>query len=166
MRWVLYLIPVYASYPWHTSHFPYWGRAFERDSFNFFRGVYYDNLLIRQKRDESCHRPILKRKAVTLTKLSWILARMQNLVKSAMMMMLKMKKIVPLSACEIPFCQNVCKLMFGINVSNLNFRIKINPVKQPIQSNSVGSWHVSHCGTLAFDYHLNHGFIVLKNLFK
>ena len=29
--------------------------------------------------------------------------------------------------------------------------IQINPIKQPIQSNSVGSWHVSH---------LNHGFIV------
>ena len=40
---------------------------------------------------------------------------------------------------------------------------ELNSVKQPIKGNSVGSWHVSHCWTPAFDYHLNHGFIVLKH---
>ena len=50
-----------------------------------------------------------------------------------------MKKIVPFVTCEITFGRNVCVLMFGINVSNLIFRLKIFPVKQPIQSNSVGS---------------------------
>ena len=54
--------------------------------------------------------------------------------------------------------------MFGINVSNVNFRIKVNPVKQPIQCNPVSSGHVSHCWTSAFEYHLNHGFIVLKDI--
>ena len=54
--------------------------------------------------------------------------------------------------------------MFGINVSNLNFRIKIDPVKQPIQSNSVGSWHMSQCGTSTFYYHFNHGIIVTKDI--
>ena len=76
----------------------------------------------------------------------------------------EMKKIIPFVTCEITFGQYVCELMFGIKVSNLNFRIKVNPVKQPIQSNSVGSWHMSHCGTSAFDYHLNHGFIILKDI--
>ena len=51
----------------------------------------------------------------------------------------QLKKIIPYVTCEITFGQNVCELMFGINVSNLNFRIKINPVKQLIESNSVGS---------------------------
>ena len=51
----------------------------------------------------------------------------------------QMKKIIPFVTCEITFGQNVCELMFGINASNLNFRIMINPVKQPIQRNSVGS---------------------------
>ena len=51
----------------------------------------------------------------------------------------QMKKIVPHIACEIPFGQNVCELMFVIHVSNLGLTIKINPVKQPIQGNSVGS---------------------------
>ena len=74
----------------------------------------------------------------------------------------QMKKIVPSVTCEISFGQNVYKLMFGINVSNLNFRIKINPVKRPIQSNSVGSGHVSHCGTSAFYFFFNHGFLVCK----
>ena len=40
---------------------------------------------------------------------------------------------------------------------------KINPIKQPVQNNPVVSWHMSHCRTPAFDYHLNHGFIVLKD---
>ena len=66
----------------------------------------------------------------------------------------QMKKIVPLITCEIPFSQNVCELMFGVNVTDLNFGIQISPVKQPIQSNSVGSWHMSHCGTSTFDNHL------------
>ena len=74
----------------------------------------------------------------------------------------QMKKIIPFVTCEITLGENVCELMFGIDVSNLNFGTRINPVKQPIQSNSVGSWHMSHCGTSAIDYHINHGFIILK----
>ena len=76
----------------------------------------------------------------------------------------QMKKIVPFVTCEIDFGQNVCELMFGVDVPELTFKIQVNPIKQPIQSNSVSSWHVSHCGTLAFDYHLNHGFIILKDI--
>ena len=51
----------------------------------------------------------------------------------------QMKKIVPLITCAIPFSPHVCELVFGVNVTHVNFRIEINPVKQPIQSNSVGS---------------------------
>ena len=74
------------------------------------------------------------------------------------------KKIVPFVTCEITFGQNVCELMFGFTVSNLNFRIKINPVKQPIQSKSVGQEYMSHRGTSTFSYHFHHGFIVLKDI--
>ena len=70
----------------------------------------------------------------------------------------QMKK-VPFVTCENIFGQYVCELMFGVDVSNLNSFIKIKSVKQPIQSNSVG---MSHCGTSAFDYHLNQGFIIFK----
>ena len=75
----------------------------------------------------------------------------------------QMKKIVPFVTCEITFGQNVCDLMFGVKVSNLNFRIKINSVKQPIQSNSEFLTHVSLWAS-AFDCHVNHGFIILKNI--
>ena len=51
----------------------------------------------------------------------------------------QLKKIVPLITCEIPFSQHVCELVFGISVTDLNLRVQINPVKQPIQSNSAGS---------------------------
>ena len=40
--------------------------------------------------------------------------------------------------------------------------VQIDSVKQPIQSNSVGPWDMSHRGTSAFDNHLNHGLIVVK----
>ena len=74
------------------------------------------------------------------------------------------KKILPSVTCEITFGQDVCEWMFGINVSTLYFRVKIYPAKQPIQSNSVDSWQLSHCGTSAFYYHPNQGFIVLKDV--
>ena len=45
----------------------------------------------------------------------------------------QMKKIVPIVTC------NVCELMFGVDVPNLNLGMQKNPIKQPIQSNSVGS---------------------------
>ena len=76
----------------------------------------------------------------------------------------QMKKIVSFVTCEITFGQNVCDLMFGINVSDLDFGIHIDPIKQLIQSNFVGPWYMSHFGTPVFYYHLNHGFIVLKDI--
>ena len=62
----------------------------------------------------------------------------------------QMKKIIPLITCEVSLCQYVCELVFGVDILDLNFGVQINPVKQPIQSNSVGSGHVSHCWTSAF----------------
>ena len=47
--------------------------------------------------------------------------------------------------------------MFGINVSDLNFGICP-------QQLSVGSGNMSHCGTPACYYHLNHGFFVLQDI--
>ena len=73
-----------------------------------------------------------------------------------------MKKIVPLITCDIPFCQYVCELVFGVDVLDLNLRIQINSVKLPVKSNSVGSGHVSHFWTSAFDDHFNQCFVVLK----
>ena len=68
----------------------------------------------------------------------------------------QMEKIVPLITCEIALCQYVCELCFGVDIFDLNLliQIQIDPVKQPIQSNSVGSGHVSHCWTPAFNDHL------------
>ena len=52
--------------------------------------------------------------------------------------------------------------MFGVDILDLNNGVQINSVKQPIMSNSVGSGHMSHCWTSAFDDHFNHGFVILK----
>ena len=58
---------------------------------------------------------------------------------SAEMTVEQMKKIVSFVMCTISFGQNIYKMMFDVNVSNLYLRIKIESVKEPIQSNSVGS---------------------------
>ena len=76
----------------------------------------------------------------------------------------QMKEIVPLTACEIPFCQYVCKLVFGVDILDKNFGVQMNPVKQPITSNSVGSGYMSHCWTSALHDHFNHGFVILKDV--
>ena len=72
----------------------------------------------------------------------------------------QMKKIVPLITREITFGWNVCDLVFGVNVMDLDCWVQIDPVKQPIQSNSVGPWNMSHCGTSTFDNHFDYRLIV------
>ena len=73
------------------------------------------------------------------------------------------KKIVPLIACEIPFCQYVCKLVFGVDILDLNLGIQIDSAK-PIKRNSVRSEHMSHGWTPAFDDHFNHGIVIHKDV--
>ena len=51
----------------------------------------------------------------------------------------QMKKIVPFVTCEIALRQFAGELMFGVDVPDLNLGIQMNPIKQPIRSNSVGS---------------------------
>ena len=67
-------------------------------------------------------------------------------------------------SCEISFSHHVCELVFGDNVTDLNFWIQINPVKQQVQSNSVGSRNMSHCGTSTFDHHFEYRLIFLKDI--
>ena len=74
------------------------------------------------------------------------------------------QKIVPFVTFEISFCQQVSNLVFGVDILDLNLGIQMDSVKQPIKSNSVGSGHKSHRWTPAFDYHLNHGFVVFKDV--
>ena len=72
-----------------------------------------------------------------------------------------MEKMIPLI---IALCQYVCELVFGVDVFDLDFGVQIDSVKQPVKSNSVGPGYVSHCRTSAFDDHLDHRFIIFKNV--
>ena len=74
------------------------------------------------------------------------------------------QQMIPFITCEISFGQNVCKLVLGVNIFDLNLGIKINSIEQLIKSNSVGSGNMSHCWTSAFHNHLDHSFIVLKQI--
>ena len=55
-------------------------------------------------------------------------------------------------------------MVFGVNTFDLDLGVQVNPVKQPIKSNSVGSEHMSYRRTSSFNYHFDHGFVVFKNV--
>ena len=56
----------------------------------------------------------------------------------------KLRRLFHSSRGTITFGQDVCDLVFGVDVTDLDFGVQINPVKQPIWSNSCGSVkHVS-----------------------
>ena len=74
------------------------------------------------------------------------------------------QQMIPFITCEIPLCQNVCKLILGVNVFDLDLSVKINPIKQPIKSNSMSSGNMSHCWAPAFHNHFDHSLIVLKHI--
>ena len=76
----------------------------------------------------------------------------------------QMEKIIPVITREISFGQDVCELVFGVNVTDLDSGDQIDSVKQPIQSNSVGPWNMSHCRTSTFDIHFDYRLVVLKDI--
>ena len=51
-----------------------------------------------------------------------------------------------------------CQWYFDLDVG-----VQINSIEQPIKRNSVGSGNVSHCGTSAFNDHLDYSFIVFEH---
>ena len=63
---------------------------------------------------------------------------------------------------RLPFVNKSAVL--GVNVFDLDFWVQIDSVKQPIKRDFVGSGHVSRCRASAFTDHLDHRFIVFKNV--
>ena len=59
---------------------------------------------------------------------------------------------------------NVCELVFGVNVFDLDLGIQIDSIKQPIKSNFVGSGNMSHCRASSLYDHLDHCFVVFKDV--
>ena len=47
---------------------------------------------------------------------------------------------------------------------DLDFRIQVDPIKQPIKSDTVSSRHMSQSGTSSFNYNLDHGFVVFTDV--
>ena len=74
------------------------------------------------------------------------------------------QKMIPFITCEISLCQYVCELVFGGNLFDLDLGVQIDSVKQPIKSNSVGSGNMSHCETSSLYDHLDHWFVVFKDV--
>ena len=60
------------------------------------------------------------------------------------------QQMIPLITCEMSLRQYVCELILGVDVFDLDLGIKIDSIKKPIQSNSVGSCHMSHGRTPSF----------------
>ena len=74
------------------------------------------------------------------------------------------QKIFPLITCIITLCQFVCNLVLGVNVFDLDLGVQIDSTKQPIKSNSVGSGNMSHCRSSSLYDHLDHCFVVFKDI--
>ena len=74
------------------------------------------------------------------------------------------QKMIPFITCEISLCQYVCELVVGVNVFDLDLGVQIDSIKQPIKTNSVGSGNVSHCRASSLYDHLDHCFVVFKNV--
>ena len=74
------------------------------------------------------------------------------------------RKMVPFITCEISLCQYVCELVLGVNVFALNLGVQIDSIKQPIKNNSVGSGNMTHCRTALLYDHLDHCFVVFKDV--
>ena len=70
--------------------------------------------------------------------------------------------LVPFIKCETAFRRNVGKLVFRTNVFDLDFGIQVDSVQLPIELDSVGSGHVSHRRTSAFNNHFDYCFIFKK----
>ena len=75
------------------------------------------------------------------------------------------KADVPFITCEVSFGQHVCELIF-LESTYLVWilGVQVNSVEQPVKSNSVGSGNMSQCKTSAFDDHLDHSFVVFKDV--
>ena len=74
------------------------------------------------------------------------------------------QKMIPFIICEVSLGQYVCELVFGVNVFDLNLGVQIDSIEQPIKSNSVGSGNMSHCRTSPLEDHLDHCFVVFKDV--
>ena len=74
------------------------------------------------------------------------------------------QKMIPFITCEISLCQYVCELVLGVNVFDLDFGVHIDSIEQPIKSNSVGPGNMSHCKASSFNDHLDHYFVVFKDI--
>ena len=72
------------------------------------------------------------------------------------------QKMIPFITCEIALGQYVCELVLGVNMFDLDLWLQVNYVEQPIKRNSVGSWHMPHVWTAAFDDNFDHRFIIHK----
>ena len=64
---------------------------------------------------------------------------------------------------KLPSVNMSASLFLVSTYLDLDMWVKIDSVKQPIKRDSVGSGHVSHRGTSAFNDHFDDRFAVFKN---
>ena len=55
-------------------------------------------------------------------------------------------------------------MVLGVKVFDLDLGVQIDSNKQPIKSNFVGSGNMSHCRNSPLDDHLDHCFVVFKDV--
>ena len=74
------------------------------------------------------------------------------------------QKMIPFITCELSLCQYVSELVFGVDIFDLDPGVQIDSIKPSIKSNSVGSGNMSHCQASSLYDHLDHCFVVFKDI--
>ena len=67
---------------------------------------------------------------------------------------------------ETAFRQKIWELVFGTDMFDLDLWVQVDSVKQQIKRDSLGSEHVSHRRTSAFNNHVDCCFTVFKNVMQ
>ena len=74
------------------------------------------------------------------------------------------QKMIPFITSEISLCQYVCELVLGVNVFDLDLGSKLIRSNDQSRATFVGSGKMSHCKASSLHDHLDHCFVVLKDI--
>ena len=72
--------------------------------------------------------------------------------------------MIPFITCDISLRQYFCELVHGVSVFDMDLGVQIDSIKQPIKIKSVGSGNMSHCKASSLYDHLDHCFVVFKDI--
>ena len=80
------------------------------------------------------------------------------------MMFNKRRRWFQSSRVKFPLVNMSASWVFGVNIFDLDLGVQVDSVKHPSSRNSVGCRLVSHHRTSALNGHVDHSFVIFKNV--